>query len=256
MPKPSGPSLPSAALDWLVGPTPVRVVSIGCSRGVLERLIQAGHGIVALDADPARVAALRPRNAAPGQFVSAAASPDALPLQPCTAQVVLLGGSQTNQTSRLDQHETHAQISRALQPGGWTAGWQIRRDDSVPWVRRLIALMRSVDPQAMSGDQSDTHEQLLESKYFPRVERRDFRLWVPISRRDLVAMVTGQPGVEKLDEKERRTLIADASQIFDSAARVSELRLPYQLRCWQAHVDHHELTQPIIFNDGALIIPI
>ncbi|MGI5952514.1 MAG: methyltransferase, partial [Brooklawnia sp.] len=89
-----------------------------------------------------------------------------------------------------------------------------------------------------------------------RIEQRDFRLWVPITRADLVAMVSTQPGVAILDEPARRSIVHEASQIFDSATRMSELRLPYQLQCWRAHVDHHELTQPITFSDGALVIPL
>lgn len=256
MPSPSRPTLPPAALDWLVGSTPVRIVTLGCTRRVAEHLVAAGHGVVAVDATTSRIPTRTPRNASPAQYLRLAGRADALPLQPCIAQVVLLGGGQAAHDHRIVEHDTHAQISRALQPGGWAAGWQISRDDSVPWVRRLIALMRSIDPQAMTGETSTAHQNLLDSKYFPRIERRDFRLWVPISRRDLVEMVSGQPGVEHLDEKTRRSLVAEASQIFDSAARISELRLPYQLHCWQAHVDHHELTQPITFSDGALIIPI
>ena len=116
--------------------------------------------------------------------------------------------------------------------------------------------MRSVDTAAMSGSAADPHADLLASKYFPRVEERDFRLWVPINRAGMTQLVTEQPAVAALDEPARRHVLEQARQIFDNSASLGELRLPYQLRCWRAHVDHHELTQPITFGDGALIIPI
>lgn len=258
MPSPARPTLPPAALEWLVGVEPVRIVTLGSPRSMVERLARSGHGVIAVDADAARVARLAAAHQHDEHVFSVVGRCDELPLQPCVAQVVLLAGPLRAQSggAPIAERQAHAQISRTLAPGGWAAGWQIVRDDSVPWVRRLIALMRSVDPDAMSGTSTNPHEGLLASKYFPRIEQRDFRLWVPITRRQMIEMVTGQRAVAGLDEAARRALIGQASEIFDSAARSAELRLPYQLKCWRAHVDHHELTQPIMFSDGALVIPI
>lgn len=253
---PSRPSLPPAALAWLTGEEPVRIITIDCPRRLIGRLIDSGHGVVAVHADATRarrVADAWPRDE---HLLSLVGRADELPVQPCVAQVVLLAGTLRPAPGGqpLDEPAAHGQISRALQPGGWVAGWQIVRDDTVPWVRRLIALLRRHDPDAMSG--GERVEPLLDSKYFPRIEHRDFRLWVPITRADLVSMVSNQPGVAILDASARRSIVHEASQIFDSATRMAELRLPYQLQCWRAHVDHHELTQPITFSDGALVIPL
>lgn len=258
MPSSTRPSLPPAALSWLVGDEPVRVISLGCSLGMVSRLVGLGHGVLAVDADHGRAAAIASRFVGDERVLSVVGRADELPVQPCIAHVVLVQGRFRPQLSGrpINQHAAHGQISRSLQSGGWVAGWQVVRDDTVPWVRRLITLMRSVDSRAMSGNVGNDFEDLLASKYFPRIERRDFRLWVPITRSDMVEMVTSQRGVSTLDERSRRQLVAEASQIFDSAARISELRLPYQMQCWRAHVDHHELTQPIRFGDGALVIPI
>jgi len=258
MPAVTHPSLPQSALQWLVGAEPVQVVTLGCSRGVINRLVAQGHGVLAIEPDTQRCHQLRGDGPASEALFTAAGRADELPLQPCAAHVVLLGGPWRAQPGRprINAHQAHGQLSRVLQPGGWVAGWQIVRDDTVPWVRRLITLMRRTDPEAMSGETTDEHADLLASKYFPRIERRDFRLWVPITRPNLVEMVTSQIGVSRMDERSRRQLVEDANEIFDAAARISELRLPYQLRCWRAHVDHHELTQPISFSDGSLVIPI
>lgn len=250
------PTLPPAALAWLTGDEPVRIITVGCAGGLINRLIRAGHGVVAVDADPTRIARLAASRPHDDHLLSMVGLADELPVQPCVAQVVLLSGTlrQSQRTTAIDETVAHGQLSRALQPGGWVAGWQITRDDTVPWVRRLISLLREVDPDAMTGDQ--LAEPLLSSKYFPRIEQRGFRLWVPITRRGLIEMVGAQPAVARLDEAARRAVLNNASQIFDSATHMAELRLPYQLQCWRAHVDHHELTQPITFSDGALIIPI
>lgn len=252
------PVLPAAAFTWLVGTEPVRILALGCSHATVDRLVGMGHGVISVDADASRASRLASRYPHDDRVLSVVGRSDELPVQPCVTQVVLVGGMLRPQPGGrlIQQHAAHGQISRSLQPGGWVAGWQVIRDDSVPWVRRLISLLRTVDAGAMSGPAANVHEHLLASKYFPRIERRDFRLWVPIARDDLVEMVTSQDGVAHLDPGSRRRLITESNQILDSAARASELRLPYQLQCWRAHVDHHELTQPIAISDGALVIPI
>ncbi|MGI5952562.1 MAG: hypothetical protein ACOX61_12075, partial [Brooklawnia sp.] len=152
---PSRPSLPPAALAWLTGDEPVRIVTIDCPRGLIGRLIDSGHGVVAVHADPKR--ARRVANAWPRDehLLSLVGRADELPVQPCVAQVVLLAGTLRSAPAGqpLDEPAAHGQISRALQPGGWVAGWQIVRDDTVPWVRRLMALLRRHDPDAMSGSE-------------------------------------------------------------------------------------------------------
>lgn len=258
MSRPAHLTLPPAAVSWLTGEEPVRVLTLSCSPAMIARLVELGHGVISVEADPARAARLAVLHRDDERVVSMVGRADELPLQPCTARVVLVAGGFRSQPGgpAIRSRVAHGQLSRTLQPGGWVAGWQIIRDDSVPWVRRLIGLLRSVDADAMTAANPDEHADLLASKYFPRTEQRDFRLWVPITRTEMVEMITRQRGVAALDEASRRRLLGEASQIFDSAARLAGLHLPYQLQCWRAHVDHHELTQPITFSDGALVIPI
>jgi hypothetical protein len=258
MPAVTRPSLPQSALQWLVGAEPVQIITLGCSRGVINRLVGQGHGVLAIEPDTQRCRQLRGDGPASEALFTVAGRADELPLQPCAAHVVLLGGPWRAQPGRprINTHQAHGQLSRVLQPGGWVAGWQIVRDNTVPWVRRLIALMRTIDPDAMSGSAGNSHEDLLKSKYYPRTERHEFRLWAPVTRRTLIEMVSEQRVVSGLTDTERRQLMGELNQILDSAARMSELRLPYQMQCWRAYVDHHELTQPISFGDGSLVIPI
>ena len=45
-----------------------------------------------------------------------------------------------------------SEIARVLRPGGHLAVAYNTRDDTVPWVRRLTALLQQNDPEAMRGD--------------------------------------------------------------------------------------------------------
>lgn len=249
MPSPR-PTLPDAALTWLTGTEPVRVVTLACPRAIIHELVARGHGIAAVEAEWIRAKKLSSFYPGSDQVVTMVAEPEALPLTPCSAQVALVGSGFDTSTS-----PAQAQISRALQAGGWAAGWQIIRDDSVPWVQRLMAVLRSVNDDVMSSA-TLVPEALVDSKYFPRVETRDFRMWVPITRARVREMVAQSPAVAGLDETGRAEVLARAETVFDGVGRTSQMQLPYQLHCWRAHVDHQELTVPITFSDGALHIAI
>ena len=68
------------------------------------------------------------------------------------------------------------EIARVLKPGGHLAVAYNTRDDTVPWVRRLIALMQQTDPDAMKGDYGvESLDAIADSSYFVDLERRNFR---------------------------------------------------------------------------------
>ena len=59
------------------------------------------------------------------------------------------------------------EIARVLKPGGHLAVAYNTRDDTVPWVKRLIALMHRSDPEAMRGDFGvESVQALIDSPYF------------------------------------------------------------------------------------------
>jgi hypothetical protein len=114
----------------------------------------------------------------------------------------------------------------------------------VPWVRRLIDLMRRVDPGSGTGDfGTEAVDAVVESPYFGEVESRTFRNWVPISRAGLVAMVERRPSTRQLTEDQRARLLQDVGALYDSSARAPEpLLLPFRATCWRAVADHSQLA--------------
>jgi SAM-dependent methyltransferase len=143
------------------------------------------------------------------------------------------------------------EIARVLKPGGYLAIAYNTRDDTVPWVRRLIALMREADPDAMRGDfGADSVEKIAESPYFGLLERRNFRNWMPITRQGLISMVEQRPAVARLDPAGRGRLLREVGALYDQYARVPDpLMLPFQTSCWRAEVDHSKLAINYDFDD-------
>jgi SAM-dependent methyltransferase len=144
-----------------------------------------------------------------------------------------------------------SEIARVLKPGGHLAIAYNTRDDTVPWVRRLIALMREADPDAMRGEYGeDSVEKVAESPYFGLFERRNFRNWMPITRNGLVAMVERRPAVAQLNPDARFRLLDEVGALYDTSARAPDpLMLPFQTSCWRVEVDHSKLVITDDFDD-------
>lgn len=228
---------PEAALGWLVDDAST-LLALGRSATPLLTRLSARCKVTATAMSHAASRAQTKR--VPG-LVSVVADPYRLPFRPTCFDAALVHQS----LHGLDPNAALPEIARVLNPGGHLAVVYTVRDDSVPWVRRLTALLREVDPTAMSGDYgTDSTDALAASSYFSDVEERRFRLWVPVARVELLNMVAGRfpdadPGV-------LTRLMADVGDLYESSARAPEpLLLPYQVRCWRATVNHDEFTSQI-----------
>ena len=229
---------PSAVVGWLVGEQPARVLDLGSGKGgFAQMLVDAGHEVFAVDRSPEVAATLSTR--LPTAHVTAARV-EALPFLSCHFDAVTASQSLHHFAPGLALTE----IARVLKPGGRIAVAYNTRDDTVPWVKRLISLTRSADPEAMSGDYGlHSVDTLAESPYFDPPERRNFRNWIPVTRPGLVTMVERRPGTAQLDPASRENLLAEVADLYDTVARPPEpLLLPYQAACWRAVVDHSQLA--------------
>lgn len=240
---------PPPAAEWLTGSRRARVLTLSSGVAVPKLLSSLGHEVLAFTHLPELASRL---HAVP-QLSTAIARAESLPLAPSSVDVILCQQTLPLFAPGLALPE----FARVLTATGHVASAFLKRDESVPWVRRLVELMRSVHPDAMRGDVGETAEaNLLASKYFPHHESKEFRVWVPVSADQLSAMVSAQPFVRSLEPDQRTDLLARAADLYQSAGAGQSLRLPYQLVCHKAFVDHAELTTPIQLTDDALVIPL
>jgi SAM-dependent methyltransferase len=229
---------PDAAPDWMVGVESVRVLDLGSGSGAFaEMLHRRGHEVFGLDRHLDAVASLPERL---GTRLHVVGQVESLPYLSCNFDVVT--ASQT--LHRFAPGLALTEIARVLRPGGHLAVAYNTRDDTVPWVRRLIALMQQADPDAMKGDYGvESLDAIAESSYFVDLERRNFRNWVPITRAGLLAMVDRRPSMAGLDQGARANVLREVGALYDSSARAPEpLMLPFQASCWRATVDHAGLV--------------
>ncbi|MDO5735576.1 MAG: class I SAM-dependent methyltransferase [Propionibacteriaceae bacterium] len=241
-------AIPPEALTWLAAWPHARTLAVHGGAALARRLLADGHTVFAMAADEPEVDRLRAATGATPVW----ARPEALPLDPWQFDVVL--SHQGFHT--MDLSSALPEIARVLRPGGCLSASYIVRDDSVPWVRRLAALLRHYDPVAMRGDYGhDSLKELQGSKYFPEVEQRAFRIWQKVSLRNLQLLVARQPLSARLDDAQRARLAAEVRELYVHSVRPGEqLRLPFQLLCCRAWVSHEELTSPVTAPDTGIKI--
>lgn len=236
-----------AAQSWLLAGCGQSMLVLADSLALPRGLVRLGYHVVTVDRDMTKL-----RSAVDSMSIGAAvAHADALPFDYGRFDAVFV-----HQVFPDIKPDTALpEFARVLKPGGRLLISHLGRDDSVPWVQRLAALVRTVDPTAMTSPSVD--EALAgvdDSKFFTQIESRNFRYWQPISQQGLAAMVSAVPAVAALDDRHRQHLLDEATAIHDQAAGYQQLRLPYLLRCWRGVVDSDSITNPIRRETSALSI--
>lgn len=238
MATPNAASYSSAALDWLAAPGPGQILAVGrATAATASRLAGLGSQVVLLEKSRAATKEARRRHR---QVFSVCAAAEAMPFVPASFdQVVVIQGLHL-----LPAVPSLKEFARVLRPGGQLNVMYTIRDDSVPWVRRLAAILRAYDPEAMTGGgEVASVEAISDCDHFPTAEHRRFRRWVPITRDGMLELVRRSPALSALPEADLSSLLTQVGQLYDSSARHPEpLLLPYSVLCWRWQVDHSELS--------------
>jgi SAM-dependent methyltransferase len=220
------PSYPPAAAAWLVDSDFAHVLELGAGTGRLtEQLVALGHRVVATDPLEPMLRHLVRR--LPGTR-AVLATAEQIPLRGRSVDVVI--GAQAFHWFDLDR--ALPEIARVLRPGGHVGlVWNLR-DDRVPWVRRLGALIGNQEHQ-----QNDPTHALLSSQLFGFVESSTYRFWQPLDRARLHDLVRSRSAIAMLPDPERADVLRRVDDLYEEYGRGADgMLLPYVTHCYRAVV--------------------
>ena len=219
------PSYPAEAAEWLVGGKQSRVLELGAGTGLLtERLVAAGHEVLATDPLPEMLAHLRRR--LPDVPV-AVGTAESIPAPSRSMDAVVCAES----FHWFDHGPALAEIARVLRPGGTLALVWNFRDEGIPWVRKLG---RIINPELNPPDLVDP---LRNSEIFGFVESREFSFYQSLRRPELLDLVTSRSYVASLPEHERTDILDRVGALYDDYGRGPDgMQLRYLTRCYRTAV--------------------
>lgn len=225
------PSYPPEAADWLVGQAtgdPKRVLELGAGTGKFtELLIAAGHHVIATDPSSEMLGVLKVR--VPGAEAMVATA-ESIPVPSRSIDVVVCAQS----FHWFDHDVALAEIARVLRPGGTIGLVWNERDNGIPWVRKLGAIIEH------QPNRTDTVEELRACDYFDEVAEREYRFWQHLRRDELFDLVRSRSNVSVLPEHQRADVLDRVGALYYDYGRGPDgMKLPYLTRCYKATVIGH-----------------
>lgn len=217
------PGYPAAAVGWLVGSAPRRVLDLGAGTGKLTgALVVAGHDVVAVEPSQQMLAILR--TTVPSADARDG-SAESIPVPDATMDIVVVA-----QAFHWFDHATAVpEIARVLKPGGRLGlVWNLR-DESTPWVAELSLVIGSEDalPEEVAPALSvaRTHFDEFETAQFQHSQRLD--------RDTLLGLVRSRSYVAIRPADEQNAIYAEVDRLFDRFADPDALTLPYVTQCYR-----------------------
>ncbi len=218
------PGYPDEAVRWLVGASPGRVLELGAGTGKLTAgSAGLGHEVIAVDPSAEMLGHLQRRTPAAHALVARA---EHIPLATGSVDVVVAAQA----FHWFDQEQALPEIARVLRPGGvlslvWNNG-----DLTVPWVRKVFALMGITHTGV--GDDPVEHSDL-----FTTSEAKVFRHWQQFHRGSLIGFVASQSRSARMTLAEREELLSTVGALYDGYGRGPDgMLMPWKTYAYRARV--------------------
>ena len=220
------PAYPAGAVAWLVDGAH-RVVDVGAGTGKLTAgLLAAGCDVVAaVDPDPGMLAVLERAVPAVPALVGTAES---VPLPDASADAAVLGQA----WHWVDPDAASAELGRVVRSGGVLGlVWNIR-DERVPWVAELGAVMDGSDAERMIGE-----GRVRVAPPFGALTEHRVRWSVPRTPHEIVAMASSRSSLIAMTEEERAGVLDRIRRLLathPATAGRDRIELPYVTHAFRA----------------------
>lgn len=244
------PTYPHEAVTWALGTAApgkqLRVLELGAGTGKLtEVLLDLGHDVLATEPDEQMLDVL---SAKIPNVRATLGSAEQIPVGDQQYDVVVAGQA----FHWFDQPAALAEVGRVLAPGGRLVLLWNERDERIPWVRKLGALIgrqgQDVDPTRVIDD----------SGMFSAVEEQQFRFWQVVNRETVQDLVLSRSNLAVLPDEDREAKRAEVLAFYDDYGRgMDGMQLPYTCRVFRSVVLEHArpvlepTTSPILIGESA-----
>jgi SAM-dependent methyltransferase len=158
---------------------------------------------------------------------TARASAEEIPIDDASVDAVIAGQA----FHWFDLDRALPEIARVLRPGGRVCLIWNYRNEKIPWVRRLGAIIGTQEQDV------DPAQALIFSELFGFVEDREFPHWQTVDRKSIQDLVLSRSNVAVLGEEARAAKLAEVLTLYDEYGRgMDGMQLPYQAHCFKADV--------------------
>ncbi len=230
------PSYPREAAAFLTGPEPLTVLELGAGTGKLtEQLLALGHDVHATEPDPAMLAVLRERLP---EVRTSQTGAEEIPASDRAFDVVVAAQC----FHWFDAERALPEIARVLKPGGHLSlVWNLR-DERIPWVRRLGALIGNQDAVGFT----DPGPVVAGSGLFEEAQQTTYKQWQVVDRTSIRDLVLSRSNIALLEEPRREATLAAVTAFYDDYGRgMDGMQLPYNVECYRARLRGHVEDAPL-----------
>jgi len=222
------PTYPPAAVEWVVSqfpPSPV-VVDLAAGTGIFTALLRPfASTLVAVEP----VESMRAKIASADSVLDGTA--ESLPLDDASVDVVTV--AQAFHWFRYD--DALREIARVLRPGGLLVLVWNRRDDSVPWVKRMDEVIEWRAHHISNYDQTDWPAVIGGVGLYGPVAHESFPFEHVMDRAVLADRVRSVSYIAAMPSDQREAIAAEVVALADAEGFGPTFPLPYTTLAWTTH---------------------